>query len=420
MLAFINLIRLEILNYITYKKAVNVSNKKFHHDHIHNVDWMENFWLYELNKDELITWIEKSINNKNIVNYKVIPRSKMLKWVAYNLYYKSDLNVSEMIHANKVLLKIEHKINYVFQENIVDDFHVMKYGNTKINAVYKPLFLYFIFNSVKHITYNILKINGFKKYSECGITYFYYKNNNHKNTTIFIHGLGFGLTPYISFLLALKNHTNVIAIVLPNLSNMYYHNNINTNDDLFPSFSVWQIMFNNILIKHNLDKINVIGHSFGTIILSILLKNNTISNKIKRRIFIDPVCFIDQCYKINRYINDPDNNTFMNRIFNMLIYNDIYVRYVTLRWMHGPEFWIFDYDSMGNKNNLVILSKQDAVVPSDVLLERFNKHDIPCIMVHGASHADIFLVDIYKDVLNSVHHFTLRSYTVDEQLHLLT
>jgi hypothetical protein len=178
-----------------------------------------------------------------------------------------------------------------------------------------------------------------------------------------------------------------------------------TEDSLFPSYKNWRRDFKLVFDRHNItDKvIDVIGHSFGTIIMGILLKDKEIDNIIRKRIFIEPVCFIDQSYKIYRYINEPIiEGDVVNSVFNLLVYNDVLVRYVAQRYLYGPEFWLIDYDSMSNNNNLVVVSKQDELVPSSKLYERMKRHNIPTLMVEDAHHADIFISKKFKTLLDRI------------------
>ncbi len=259
---------------------------------------------------------------------------------------------------------------------------------------------------MKNVAYMILNSYGFKKYKTkySNIVYFCYKDDKNKETTMFIHGLGFGITPYLSHILALRENTNLIVPVLPNISNMEYNTNFKSfeDEDLFPNYKNWRKDVKRLIHDHEITELNVIAHSFGTIILGLLLKDKFLDSVIKKRIFVDPVCFMEDCYKIYRYINEPDfgKESVVNDVFNTIIYRDVYLRYVSQRFLFGPEYWITDYDNLSNHNNLVILSFNDQMLPIITLYNKMLKHKIPCLLIDRAYHADIFMTDEFKVVVD--------------------
>ncbi|AYV82217.1 MAG: alpha/beta hydrolase fold [Homavirus sp.] len=456
----------EYYNYTNYKKMVSVVESTEPHIDHKRVDhkWMENFWLNELDKDGLLNWIKKTtsyVNNPTRSNqpelstsnqpelsakpnqpelsaelnqpelstsnqtelsvesndkyYKDVSledlsRKKMLDWTAYHMYFKPmmTLEKDELDNVDRILSMIEKKIDHIFidDNNINDDnIFFLSFGENKIETTYTPAIMYGGLSIIKNISYTYLKYYGFKKYKTnlSDMVYFYYNNPNCSKTTIFIHGLGIGITPYMNFILGLIEHTNLIVLILPNVSNMEY------NKTLFPTYNSLREDVTTILDLHNIERVNMIGHSFGTIIMGILFNEPKLKNRIDKKVFIDPVCFIDESYKIFRYINEPDcrDGGIVNNVFNMLVYKDIYVRYATQRFLYGPEFWIFDYESLNDNNSLVILCTNDQMVPSQSIYERLKKYNVPCVIVNDAQHADVFTNTHYMDVLDKVKSYII-------------
>lgn len=427
----VGIISLEMINYLYYRRTVNyIEDKKDHStetmNHI-NSEFMENFWINELSKKELIDWILNTTSYYSVENddfsgyYKPVPlidisREKMFKWIGYHMYFKSikKMNDEEIMSVDRVLTKIESKIKHNFyrgkinQNELSEKIYFLKFGYGKVETTYKPLIVYSSLNFVKNVTYTYLNYLGFQKcWSNSGrIAYFLYDAGKNKPTTIFIHGLGFGVTPYISFIKKLMQTTSLIVPILPNISNMEFIGLFETMDTnkLFPGYPIWRDDFKKILIKHNINKVNIIAHSFGTIIMSVLLKDKWINNVTKKKVFIDPVCFLDQSYKIFRYINEPDcrDGSLINRSFNALIYRDVYVRYATQRFLYGPEYWFLDYENLKPDDTLIILADKDQIVPSNGVYKRFSKYGIPHIVINDAEHADIFSSDKYEDVIQKI------------------
>lgn len=415
------LVGYEIINYINYLKTMKFTKKKRYFTNKVSSKKLEDFLLNDLNSNELENLIENSFSHNVTDNHKYyseikinnIPRNKMFKWTTYYLYFKSlwQLNDFEKENANHILNKIEEKLNLTFPDTENPHLYFLKFGGNRVECHYRPAFVDLILNGVKHCAYASLRLHGFKQYEmeQSNMKYFYYNNPKNKKTVLFIHGLGLGVTPYLSYLYKIKDKCNIIAPILPNISNMDNRSifqKINV-DAFFPSYEIIREDFKEMLNYHNIDSIDVIGHSFGTIMMGILIKDDELANKFNKKVFIDPVCFIDKSYQIFKYINEQGNadDSITNVVFNMLVYYDINIRYITQRYLYGPEFWILDFDKLNNNKSLIVLSIKDSMVPSKSIYKRCCKYNVPCITVNDAQHADIFILDEFKGVWNAIASF---------------
>lgn len=419
-LLFGSVILKEMFHYNFYNRLLDFVNRKKYNSKDFNYNWYENYMLNELSVDELkisirnIFSYNKPSENMYYVPIEIedIPRGKMFKWVAYNLYFKSmwQLSHEQQNHASEVLIKLEEKLNIQFKDVNDPSIYFLKFGNNKIECSYRPSIICSYLDLMKDACYMALYLMNFDKYKVKGtnITYFHYYNKENTKTVMFIHGLGFGIEPYLYYILRLRRKYNLIVPILPNISNMEYMRSTTkiTYEKLFPEYDTWRNIMKHILIKHNIEKINFIGHSFGTIILSSLLQNDMIKNRTDKTVYMEPVCFIDKAYKIYRYINDPQEGNYgmISKIFNKFIYDDIYLRYVTQRFLLGPEFWVHDYNDMSN-NSFVIVSEKDQVVPSEDIYEKMKKYNIKCMYLKESYHADMFMSNKYCDVFDQIDGF---------------
>lgn len=412
----------EMKNFRFYNRLLKfVNNKKYQPKSFKvNSNYYSTYILNELTDNQLKIWIRNvfsydiKCNDKYYVPIQLedIPRKKMLKWTCYNIYFKSmwQLTKGQILKGERVLQKIEDKLCTKFSENDNPLIYFLKFGNNKIECTYRPLCLINLFNGLRDICYLSLILLNFKRYKlkEENIVYYHYYNKNNRKTVVFIHGFGFGIEPYLYYILRLKKNYNLIVFVLPNISNMEYDTNIYhiTHNSIFPEYDTWRDVMRQIIIKHNLNSINFIAHSFGTVILSLFLKDPIIKSKIDKKVFIEPVCFIDKSYKIYRYINEPQLGSYgyISKVFNLIIYKDIYLRYISQRFIYGPEFWITDYQEL-NGNSLVILSEKDQVVPTDELYEKMIKNNIEVICLKDGYHADMFMSSKYDSVFDKINEF---------------
>lgn len=100
---------------------------------------------------------------------------------------------------------------------------------------------------------------------------------------MFVHGIGFGLLPYISVIQGLRKfNRSVILVELPHISNRI------TN--IFPSRENFVSTMHTLLNENNAQAGVFIGHSFGTTYVSWLLKFSP--SMVDKAVFIDPVVFL--------------------------------------------------------------------------------------------------------------------------------
>lgn len=399
----------ELVNYIFYRLVVRFVSEKKHYDYQVNSEQNQQY-LLSLSNNELIDWIEGTIcyNTKHKDRYKTythpnlhdIPRNNMIKWISYIIYLKSQwqLDQSQHQHAENVLTLIENKLNHKFKYGYSKNIYFLKFGNNHIRSFYKPLLVQSVLWGIKYMLYFILYINNFKKIKspESSTVYWYYENkheNKHNITTMFIHGIGFGIGPYFKFISQMMKQSSVLIPILPNISFLQYHSVFEslTHEKLFPMYQMWKHDVKYILNLLNIDKIHGVAHSFGTVVLSSLLKDEELSKKIQTKMLIDPICFIHKSHQIYRYIDEPydQNNLSWSKILNQFIYQDIYIRYTTQRFLYGPEFWIYDLKTTDGYT--VILSEKDVIVPVDQLVDHFKKNNIKYGVLSKMGHGEIFV-----------------------------
>lgn len=417
----------ELFHYYDFKKLEKfVSLKKYHHNPTVDSQWYENYML-TLTPQELQVWLKNSIN-KNVPSHDSyyhplelyeIPRKKVIKWVAYHIYYQSmwQLSKNQIDHAESILVQLESKLQIKFPDTENSSIYFLKFGNNLIESEYRPRILITFLDVLKQICYLALYLLNFDKWTYRGnLIYFTYSSpENEGRWTIFVHGLGFGIQPYLYYILRLRKKTNLVILILPNISNMEYSTSFGdlAYDKIFPEYATWRSMIKFITLKHNIDKFNLIGHSFGTIILSLLLQDPWIVNKTKKKVLVEPVCFYEKSWKIYRYINEPQSGSynFIASIFNFVIYKNIFLRYVTQRFLYGPEFWFHDKPTDYQKltgSTLIILSEMDQVVPSQDLLEIFKRHNVDYIYLNNAYHSDMFMSDEHSQILDYMDDFLFR------------
>ena len=124
--------------------------------------------------------------------------------------------------------------------------------------------------------------------------YFTYWHREHLSDTrlpvLFIHGIGVGLYPYANFLRDINEtggddvDVGVIAIEIMTVSSRITHQAFD-KDVLIDEIRT-------ILKHHGWSKYILVGHSYGTVICTHLLKSQLTTPLIGPVVFIDPICFL--------------------------------------------------------------------------------------------------------------------------------
>jgi hypothetical protein len=407
---------LELLNLIYYFKIKNSILKKTYY----YGDRIEKSIIKEFFKKNDLEFFKRHIitDNNNQVDLEEIGLISMIRLLLSYLFNKS-LSQSNYINLKTVyysILKMKNKLkitlnNYKYNKN--NDIF-MRFGKNSINAYYKPLIITFISLAIRFFYEQILRYNNFENYysSNTNVNYWYKINSKSEHTPImFIHGFGIGIIPYLSYIINLSKSGTIICPVLPNISNVYFHPlkwNVRKND-FFPDLKLLYQEFNEILEIHKISKINMIAHSFGTFILSGLILNPAIRKKIIRKIFIDPVCFHSDRYKIYRSVdlmNEIKVNSYCSIIKQYLlyyiIYLDVYLKYATKRNLFSMDYLWGNYRYIDN-NTLVVLSEKDEITPSlaiyNDMAKSSKKNNI--VWLENATHGDLFMDNKWNNLLNN-------------------
>jgi pimeloyl-ACP methyl ester carboxylesterase len=200
----------------------------------------------------------------------------------------------------------------------------LKPGRNKTNSLrltfddvevrYRSVIWYFIVGIVDLVTYFRLRYHGLKfhaqakahsqsviplrpqslfieKRSVARLSYWYRPHTaENKLPVIFLHGIGIGLWPYVSYLSGLNKgfpkdeKIGIIALeILPVSFRL-------TGAPLSQAEFISEITL--ILEEHGWDQFAVVGHSYGTVLAAHMVKSPSLNPRIKSLMLIDPVCIL--------------------------------------------------------------------------------------------------------------------------------
>lgn len=368
--------------------------------------------VYDKNSHEEIIDREK-------INIKDLTFNEITNIIGYSLFGIEINEIkthSKYINILKIIKKIENNLEFKFKFNDEDRFIYRKWGSNFIKFSFRPLILQIIIRIIiNFIHYYQVLVKKYKYYvcSKTKISYLYKINDPNKQTIFFIHGFGFGYIPYINILNLLEKKYNIIIIILPNISTYRFIDEL-TSGIFFPSISFIRESVYNFLDEINIKSCIILSHSFGTYVARILELDSR-SSVFKNIIMIDPIIFWIGCFKMSLHIDNPLVRKFplhswiRDNIVNFLVYKCIYHKYVCLRIMFGPDFWIYNSSELKDSKFVFILEKGDYVVPIDIIYNKI-KDRTRCYYIDddNALHGSILtehpyieqLLNIIDDVSN--------------------
>lgn len=231
------------------------------------------------------------------------------------------------------------------------------------------------------------------------------KKSQENTPIVFFHGIG-GLPSYVPLLKEMSQfNRDVIAVELPYVS-LHISPNV-------PSIDAHVDLFHEILATHGYEKAIVIGHSYGTNVISWLVK--AAPEKIQSAVFLDPVCFLlhlkDVTY--NWFYKDKSEREKELPLVSMeniasLVKTELFVVHTLQRplvWFRNA-LWPRELQE-ANIKSLVIVSSDDHIVPSEAVERHINEHiqkqsdvgEASCMSIQslaGSDHGGLVFNEAYR------------------------
>lgn len=193
---------------------------------------------------------------------------------------------------------------------------------------------------------------------------------------LFIHGIGIGLHPYVSFLNEINNgdpeavedgEVGIIAIELMPIS-FRITAPIPNKDELCRQINM-------ILERHGFEKVVLASHSYGSVISTHLLQNPTTAAKIGPILFIDPVTFLlhlpDVAYNFTARRPKGANE----RQLYYFASTDMMVSHTLARHFFWAENILWKED-LRNRDVTVSLGGRDLIVDTESVGKYLNDVDL--------------------------------------------
>ncbi|KAL6300229.1 hypothetical protein BKA93DRAFT_542925 [Sparassis latifolia] len=245
------------------------------------------------------------------VPISAIKRDNMIEWLCWALFgtRRDGLLKEWEEEIEGYLAKIENFQGHKYESGWNNAVQCMKVSLDPVVSLHRPLLWYLIVAVVDTYTGLLLTFAGFRHFGNtkslccfpprlvalCSqrspdpdIVYWYRPHRSKtKLPILFLHGIGIGLWPYCAFLndiIAADPDVGIIAIENLCISMRIYEAPL-TRDAMLAAIT-------RILDFHNVTRVVVAAHSYGTIPAAHLLRDRVLSTRIAASLLVDPIPFL--------------------------------------------------------------------------------------------------------------------------------
>jgi pimeloyl-ACP methyl ester carboxylesterase len=186
----------------------------------------------------------------------------------------------------------------------------------------------------------------------------------------FLHGVGLGLFPFLPLIARLPTDRTVVAFELPIQSQLEGAALINANRP-FPTAATLAEYFRSQVHELGADRCDVIGESFGTIVMSFVSRHHP--QLMRYTVYIDPVNLYASFGQLIRFGADMDlegvrrcwqASPYLSRfISSWFIRGDLFAQYVLKRAVTVVEF--LEQGNLDRSDALFLVGGKDLAVNSD-------------------------------------------------------
>ena len=210
-------------------------------------------------------------------------------WLAWVLFVRHfpDLNDDEKGAVLSFRLEMSTKFDVIFKEGFNPAVKHCNFNLETVRIIHHPLIEYAIFNLVE--VYSILfkmYAYGFRRYqSSNGMIYWYKKHPDEDGITrrppiMILHGICFGWMSYAECITKFGKNRDVILLDYSCVRISWINLHVPDNEEV-------NCCVKEILVQHNIEKVSLLAHSWGTLISVWLLQ---MSPAIFSHVtFLDPV-----------------------------------------------------------------------------------------------------------------------------------
>lgn len=331
-----------------------------------------------------------------------------LSWVMYAAV-KNDLNEDQLKRVESIVDELETRLSVKFESGYNQDVQHVCMTLQPIKYLHRPLAIYLLLG-IKNVFADMsLQALGYQRRRLRGVNYWYRRcppsSPQQHTPTVFFHGISTGWDNYM----LLVNHlSSDRAIFLFDLDGVKSHS-LNFS---MPTPEAYSETVRLVLEKHNCSKVNLVGHSFGTITASWFVKAHP--SYVAHLTLIDPVSLLLSHPEVAFNFLYRKPKKLMEWGIHLLVSTEVTISNALRRnfWWYKNDLWLEDVDSSIGVH--VSLAGGDEVCNSETVYEyvtlcsekrrqmkeqagaeeALSVSDISVCFRDGHSHAEVMLCDV--------------------------
>ncbi|KAJ9072514.1 hypothetical protein DSO57_1026801 [Entomophthora muscae] len=311
---------------------------------------------------------------------EMVTEKQAREWAAFSFYgvRVDELASKERDYIDSWLAKLQEKHEFKFCTRDVERQY-MGPMIPEIQQRHLPLAWYFWYDSVKLIFGVFLLRLGFQRLYTKRHTYWYLDGDDERDPVFFVHGSGSDTSPYfIKFLRFKMMYPGRRAILLdlpyvaltPTLTVPSMEDILTTVDSIFN--------------RHSLTKCSFGGHSYGSFVVSEIVKKRP--HIVSRLLLIDPVCFVTWDPTLIRAFSFLPYGNVIQRCMHYFICLDPFMHNTNVSHPHWIENILLPSDI--HFPTTVMLSEFDFLINVPLILQylincKKNNSDLDLTIVHN-------------------------------------
>eukprot|EP00808_Paulinella_micropora_P019799 g14036.t1 len=216
---------------------------------------------------------------------------------------------------------------------------------------------------------------------------------DHADGIVFLHGVGVGPTPYINMISKLQKSTGlpILAVEFPQIALRWAEHTRNGTSKMMQELGA-------ICEEQGLKRVCVIGHSYGTVVATWLIKS--LPHLIQGCVLVDPISLLlFRAEVVNILYRRPDNA--IEILMDYLVFKEKHLSATLARnfvW-HKNIVWA---DQLPEQSCVVLssedkivpskaLSSEDKIVPSKAVHSYLQRHGISTVWLKNLEHAGFLM-----------------------------
>ncbi|KAJ9049906.1 hypothetical protein DSO57_1019666 [Entomophthora muscae] len=283
-----------------------------------------------------------------------------IEWIIWMFFDKKEeeMTVSEEAQLKQLVLLLLVNIDQGKSKPSKKKYLTVRPSIDSMKIQPKPFVCYLFIKFVHWLGSLMLYSLGFRHCFASNLPYWHCPGDSSEPPILYIHGVGIGFFMYMAKLISMKafhNRRRIFLLELPYIS-MYICNNILDHDETLNAIDT-------IFKTHSLQKVSVVGHSYGTVLASWLMRERP--HYLSHLTLVDPICFCMWDSTLARNFLYANPFSFLHELALFFVARDPLIAHTVSKELYWYESVLYPKDISVPAH--IFLSTQDWVVDAAII-----------------------------------------------------